>query len=341
MSMNKPSVVAAVIVVGVVGLVGLVGMPGVDGHAFADEPPPAPAPASEAPPPSASSAAEAAQPPGSAERTSSINPKPQEPPPPKHAFEAEPLRDGAIILLSVTFAGLLDAINSTGEVHPQQISPDFNIDSLLFFDKMAVTQTVDPNAGTYSTIGLFAAIGFAVADPILTGYREGNVQAAIVDGVIYGEALSITWGMTNLAKIAVRRPRPIEYIEVLAHKGDPNFMVSGTDSSQSFFSGHASATATVAATATYLAFARSPHTARPWITLAVGTALTAFVGYERVRAAAHFPSDVVAGAVAGAGIGVLVTHFHRSDSDKQRAMWIGYAPETAGDGGVLALAGHF
>lgn len=325
--MKRTQVVVVSLVVGMVG------------HALADEPPPAPEPASEAPPPSPAAAAAAGQPPE--ERSSSLKPKPLEPPPPNHTFEAEPLRDGAIILLSVTFAGLLDAINSTGEVHPQQISPDFNTDSLLFFDRIAVTQTIDPNASTYSNLGLFAAIGFAVADPILTGYREGNVQAAIVDGVIYAEALSITWGMTNLAKIAVRRPRPIEYIEVLQHKGDPNFMVSGTDASQSFFSGHASATATVAATATYLAFARSPNTARPWITLAVGTAMTAFVGYERVRAGAHFPSDVIAGAVAGAGIGVLVTHFHRSDSDKQRPMWIGYAPETAGDGGVLALSGRF
>ncbi len=302
------------------------------GRAFADEPPAPPSPAQ---------VAQTTQPAAAEERTSSIQPKPQEPPPPKKGFEAEPLRDGAIILISVSFAGLLDAINSTGEVHPQQISPDFDINNLLFLDRFAVTQSVDPNAGTYSNIGLFAAAGFAIVDPILTGYREGSVQAAIVDGIIYGEALSITWGLTNLAKIAVRRPRPIEYIEVRDHAGDPNFMVSATDSSQSFFSGHASATAAVAATATYLAFARSPHTARPWITLGVGTALTAFVGYERVRSAAHFPSDVIAGAVAGAGIGVLVTHFHRSDSDRQRPMWIGYAPETAGDGGILALSGHF
>jgi len=310
------------------------------GRAFADEPPTretTPGP----PPPAAAAAATAAQPVGPEERASSFRPQPQEAPPAKHTFEAEPLRDGAIIGISITFAGLLDAIISTGEVHPQQVSADFDINKLLFFDRVAVTQSIDPNASTYSNIGLFAAIGFAVADPILTGYREDSVQAAIVDGVIYAEALSITWGVTNLAKIAVRRPRPIEYIEVLQHKNDPNFVVSDTDSSASFFSGHASETACVAATATYLAFARSPHTARPWITLGVGTALTAFVGYERVRAGAHFPSDVIAGAVAGAGIGVLVTHFHRSDSDKQRPMWIGYAPETAGDGGVLALSGHF
>ena len=57
-----------------------------------------------------------------------------------------------------------------------------------------------------------------------------------------------------------------------------------TDLQLSFFSGHASTTGAISATATYLAFVRSgPRQARPWITLGVGLALTAFVSYERVR----------------------------------------------------------
>lgn len=292
--------------------------------------------------PAPQEAARQVEPPSSEQRATSIAPRPSEPPSGPGRFEAEPLRDGAIIGVSLSFAGLLELINSTGEVHPQQISPNFNVDDLLPIDRVAVRQTIDPNASTYSNIGLYAAMAYAVADPIMTGYREGSVQAALVDGVIYAEALSITWGVTNLAKIAVRRPRPIEYIEVMAHAGDPNFMVSTTDSSQSFFSGHASLSAAVTATATYLAFARSPDTARPWITFGVGTALTAFISYERVRAGAHFPSDVIAGALAGAAVGTLVTHFHRSESNKQRPLWIGFGPDQGGgDGGVLALGGQF
>src|SRR6185436_3457352 len=87
---------------------------------------------------------------------------------------------------------------------------------------------------------------------------------------------------------------------------------SDTDLQLSFFSGHASSTGAVSATATYLAFVRSgPRHARPWITLAAGTLLTAFVSYERVRSGEHFPTDVIMGSMAGAGIGVLVPHFHR------------------------------
>ena len=49
---------------------------------------------------------------------------------------------------------------------------------------------------------------------------------------------------------------------------------------------------------------------RPWLTLGLGTALTTFVSVERVRAGAHFPTDVIAGAIAG-GSCCLFRRFER------------------------------
>jgi undecaprenyl-diphosphatase len=310
-------------------------------QAAADEP----TPAGETPTPpggqtSAPPAGQTPTPPGSEERATSIKPTPVEPVPPAR-FEAEPVRDGAIIAINISFAGLLGLITSTGELHPQQIAKDFDSNSLLFFDRVAVTQTIDPNAGTYSDVGLLLAFAYAIADPIATGYRESSVQSALVDFIIYSEALSVTWGLTNLAKAAVRRPRPTAYILAAQHKDDPNFVISDFDSSASFFSGHSSACATVAAVATYLAFARSPGTARPWITLIVGSVLTGFVGFERVRSGSHFPSDVIAGVLAGTGVGVLVTHYHRAETFKERPLWIGFNREAEGSGGVLVIGGQF
>ena len=175
-------------------------------------------------------------------------------------------------------------------------------------------------------------------DPVLSGFREDSRRAALVDGIVYGETLAITWGLTNLAKVAVRRPRPNAYIVAAQHRGDPTFDNADTDSSLSFFPGHASITATISATATYLAFARSPGTARPWITMGVGAALTTFVSVERVRGGAHFPTDVIAGAIAGAGIGVIVPHLHRSEELKQRRVWVGYTPESNA-GGTVQVGG--
>jgi membrane-associated phospholipid phosphatase len=163
-----------------------------------------------------------------------------------------------------------------------------------------------------------------------------------VDAVIYAETVSITWTTTNLAKIAFRRPRPSAYREAqsLRDAGVPEAeiptRITDTNSALSFFSGHGSATAAVAATASYLAFARAPGTPRPWITLGVGAAVTTLTCFGRVRSGEHFPTDVIAGAMAGFGIGILVAHSHRAEAPTQRPIWIGAAP--VDDGGILTVS---
>ena len=308
--------------------------------ARADDPPPGPT--TDDPPPPAPKTDEDAPtaPLDSHERTKTVEPIAVEPPPAKITFSADPIADGGIILGAAAFAGILELINGTGEIRPQEISPTFDRSKLLWIDRDAADQSLDASSRLTSNIGLFVAVGFAALDPVLTGVREKHVQAALVDGLIYAEAIAITWGITNLAKMAVRRPRPRAYIEAELHKNDPTYSNAETDSSLSFFSGHASMTATVATVASYLAFARSPGTYRPWLTLGVGTALTTFVSIERVRAGAHFPTDVIAGAIAGIGVGIIVAHVHRSEDVKQRRIWIGFNPERD-RGGSIQLGGMF
>lgn len=256
-------------------------------------------------------------------------------------LQADPIADGAMLGIALGFAGLSTVILSTGEIRPQQISSTFTTSQLLGIDRTAIMQTVDPNAAVISNVGLYAAIGYTVIDTIATGFREGSKQAALIDGIIYAEALAITAGVTNLAKVAVRRPRPTAYIAAATHKNDPTYSNADSDSSLSFFSGHAATVGAATGVATYLAFTRSPSSIRPWLTLAGGTALTAFVSVERVRAGAHFPTDVIAGAMAGAGLGVLVAHLHREDTAKQRRVWIGFTPSGVGEGGMATLGGLF
>ena len=320
--------------------------PAVDPRAAA---PPPTTPASTAPVPAASSTAtpEKKPPPlpiaqsaTSQKRSETLEPRPVYQPSTLGAsrLQADPIADGAVLGIAAGFGILSDMIISTGELRPQQISPTFSTSQLLGIDRIAVTQHVDPNARTLSNIGLYAALSYTLIDTIATGFREDSRQAALIDGIIYGEVLALTAGVTNLAKMAVRRPRPAAYTAAAAHKNDPDYSNADTDSSLSFFSGHAANTGAVAGAATYLAFTRSPHSVRPWLTLAGGTLLTVFVGYERVRAGAHFPTDVIAGGIAGAGIGVLVAHLHREDTAKQRRVWIGFTPGL-GTGGTLTLGG--
>jgi undecaprenyl-diphosphatase len=222
-------------------------------------------------------------------------------------FTIDPVVDGLLVVGGATFDEILSLVLSTGEIQPQMPGDP---SKLLSIDRLAVTQTIDPHAATYSNIGLWTAYAYAVLDPVLSGVRDGP-RAFLVDGILYGESIAITGAFTEATKIGVRRPRPIDYARCGAPNPSPDCK-SNTDLQLSFFSGHASTTGAITGTATYLAFARSGwRSPRPWVTLGLGTALTAFVSYERVRAGEHFPTDVIMGSLAGAGIGVLVPHFHR------------------------------
>ncbi len=253
-------------------------------------------------------------------------------------FQIDPISDGALIAAGAGYGGILELILSTGEIRPQRpVDPN----ALLGIDSVAVTQTIDPSASSRSNFGLYTALAFAVLDPVLSGFRDGR-SAALVDATLYAESLSLTFALTDLAKIAVRRPRPSAYVAQaqLDQKFGPNGpSITDTDQSLSFFSGHAAICAATTATASYLAFTRAPGTWRPWVTLIAGTLLTAGVSYERVRAGAHFPTDVIAGTLAGAGVGTIVPHLHRRTTPGHQATWIGLGPAPEGVG--LSLQGIF
>jgi undecaprenyl-diphosphatase len=242
-------------------------------------------------------------------------------------FTADPVVDGVLTVTSVGTATLLGAVLSTGEIRP---TTPGSSSALLPLDRLAVTQTIDPTAGTVSDVVLWSATGFAVLDPLLSGLRDGW-DALLVDALMYAESTALTSALTDMLKIAVRRPRPFDYVH-------PS--TSNTDAELSFPSGHAAIVSSVAGTATYLAFVRSPHSPRPWITLGVATALTALVSVERVRAGDHFPTDVVAGAILGGSVGVLVPHLHRHEQEAV-PVWIGVAPAPRGSGGSVSVQGYF
>lgn len=250
-------------------------------------------------------------------------------------FTIDPVVDGVLTAGGLSFSILLTRILGTGEIRPQ--APGSS-DRLWSFDRVAVTQTIDPNADGRSNWGLYGAYAYAIIDPILSGARDGG-RALVVDAIMYTEAIAITQAFTGATKIGVRRPRPIDYVRCPEGNASSSQCMD-TDLQLSFFSGHASTTGAIVGVASYLAFVRSgPRSARPWITLGVGVLTTAFVSYERVRSGEHFPSDVIMGSLAGAAVGVLVPHFHRLPHYHERELeapplLIGYAPNAQGGGSV-------
>lgn len=187
---------------------------------------------------------------------------------------------------------------------------------------------------------LFAArvsdgtVALAVAAPLAMqvlaqAQADGGVGRATAErALVFGEAVAVSVAANAVTKHVVGRPRPYTYND------DPGVQAyadrQGRDSRLSFYSGHAATAFAAAVAGGYLTAHATTDTAARTATWASGLALAGATATLRVRAGKHFPSDVLVGALAGAGIGWAVPALHvRSGApDLAPAEWIaiGVAP---------------
>jgi len=126
--------------------------------------------------------------------------------------------------------------------------------------------------------------------------------------ILYTETILLTSGVTNLIKASVGRARPYVY----APDWEPGRELTSGDRA-AFVSGH---TSLAAAGSFFFATVFKDYypdsKLKPYVWGAAVT-IPAVTGYLRVRAAKHFPSDVLAGYALGAGIGYLVPTLHKKN----------------------------
>jgi membrane-associated phospholipid phosphatase len=224
----------------------------------------------------------------------------QDEPPP--LYRLDPLTDS--ILIGVSFFSALgsELTIRSGEL---QAAPAGDVDNIPVYDRWVAEGGVEESGDLLSNVGAGLAIGYGVFDSVQTGVRHG-ADHGWTELAMYLESGLVNWALVNVVKLTVRRPRPSAYND------EPD--ETDTNRDLSFYSGHAAVTAGLAGTASYLIFNREGRSAHAWTVLGVGTALTAFVGVNRVRVRAHFPSDVIVGAMVGASVGLLIPHFHNRRS---------------------------
>ncbi|MFA6580312.1 MAG: phosphatase PAP2 family protein [Paludibacter sp.] len=150
-------------------------------------------------------------------------------------------------------------------------------------------RTVNGYTGTigFSKFVSNTTTGVAIGVPVIMGAvaliekDDDLLKSALYIGVSIGVDGVLTYGLKKI----VRRPRPyVTYNDIHAYE---------TESSLSFPSGH---TSLAFATATALSL-KYPK----WYIIAPGYLWACTVGYSRMNLGMHYPTDVLTGALLGAG----------------------------------------
>lgn len=154
---------------------------------------------------------------------------------------------------------------------------------------------------TVSDIGVATQFTLAAATLLL----DEGWSAALIDSVVVLEAITGALALSVASNTATRRPRPHLY-GTHSPEGE---RLSGT-AALSFFSGHTAGTFAAAVSVFETLRRRHPGRGSNYVVLAVGLAGASFIGTARMLGGQHFPTDVLAGAIIGTSMGLLVPALH-------------------------------
>jgi len=218
-----------------------------------------------------------------------------------------------IITSGVVFAGgfIVDALDKTEPYTEEELTnnpPDAS--SINSLDRGAV-HNWSPSISTASDAVLLTVTVLPAL--FLSEHHTGRDIKTLL--IMYAEVFTFNYGLTEIAKSSVNRPRPYVY-----NPEAPMGTRTGSFSKKSFFSGHTSQTA-----AASFYFAKVITDYHPTLKKGLKIGLWAFAitvpavnGTLRVLAGKHFPTDVMTGYVVGAATGFLIPQLHRTPASKEQ-----------------------
>ena len=216
-----------------------------------------------------------------------------------------------LAVTAIAGAGVVWAFYEEREIQPltpvevQALNPE----DIIAFDRPATKYWSEPVA-TASDVLLAVSVG----SPFMLFAHKRVRQDFPTILVMYGEVLLVNQAITDITKNTALRTRPLAYNPVA-----PDAEKYKTNARRSYFSGHTSGAAAMSFFGAKVFNDYFPDSrAKPWVWTAAAL-LPATVGFLRVRAGKHFPTDVITGYAVGAATGFLIPHFHkrRKDSDQQ------------------------
>ena len=125
-----------------------------------------------------------------------------------------------------------------------------------------------------------------------------------------------------------KRFRPFAYYDEIPMKDK-----TGDGTTDSWFSGHTSTTATASFFMAKVISDYHPELGgKKWLVYGAALLPPAFVGLYRIKALKHFPTDVMMGTAVGAAVGILIPHFHKIANRKTKNLSV--VPFSGGVTGV-------
>ena len=217
---------------------------------------------------------------------------------PYHFGTGRELAFGGAGALTIGIGTILQ--NNLAEPLRSELSVPFYED-INGFDRLGFNEE-QGNARKISDYGLNFGAGLSAAFLLNRRTRRDIFRISL----LYAETMALVGGITNVTKASFGRARPYVY----GSNWDPAEPLRSGDRA-SFLSGHTSLSA-----AGSFFFARvfadyfPESRLRPFV-WGLAALVPATTGYLRIRAARHFPTDVLAGYALGASLGILVPALHR------------------------------
>ncbi len=199
-----------------------------------------------------------------------------------------------------------------------------NKDDINWFDRVATQLDYEKTseASSRSDFGVTFLSVLPVALMLDKEIRRDWLDIAL----LYGEAHSF-----NLLVYSVAGPNMVDrYRPLLYYSEEPLKYKIDSRNMNSFFSGHTSTTATCSFFMAKVYSDYHPELGKKkFLVYAAASIPPALVGYYRVKAAKHFPSDVIVGITVGAAAGILVPHFHKIKKNERLSL-VPYSGSTTG-----------
>ena len=234
------------------------------------------------------------------------------------SYEMNWKRDGALMVVGLPLAAF-------GVVLDRSITPltleevnNLNRSDIIELDRF-ISFIHSENAASLSDILLYSCL----ASPFLLFTSKSIRKDFTVISGMYLESLIFGIALPAYGKGSIQRIRPYAY-----NPDVPLEKKLTAEAKRSFFSGHTTMgfTSMVFLSTIYSTYYPDSK-AKPYIWTG-SLVLASTIGYLRMAAGSHFPTDAIVGAIVGSAIGYLIPKIHKTNTQNLESMMPNDSPRT-------------